>query len=63
MTNIRLGFSFIYIALGIAIIVRLLHYGFHRELFGGIVLGLVIIAFGVYRLAFYFRTRKMSEQS
>ena len=62
MSYIRFAFSFIYVALGIAIVVRLLHFGFHRELFGGIILGLVIIAFGVYRLAFYVRMRRMREQ-
>ncbi len=59
MNQARVGFSLIYIALGIAIIVRLLHYGLHRELFGGIVLGLVMIAFGVYRVLFFMRARKM----
>jgi hypothetical protein len=57
MNHARFVFSFIYIALGVAILVRLLHFGLHRELFGGIVLGLVLIAFGVYRLAFYRRMR------
>ena len=63
MNQMRLAFSFIYVALGVAIIVRLLHFGIHRELFGGIVLGLVLIAFGIYRLAFYLRLRKMRAQS
>jgi len=60
MNQARFVFSFIYVALGIAIIVRLLHFGLHRELFGGVALGAVLIAFGVYRLAFYLRMRAQS---
>jgi hypothetical protein len=63
MNQTRFAFSFLYIGLGIAIIVRLLRFGLHRELFGGIVLGLVLIAFGVYRLAFYVRARRMRVES
>ena len=63
MNQARFAFSFLYIALGIAIMIRLLRFGLHRELFGGIVLALVLIAFGVYRLAFYVRARRMRVES
>ncbi|MBV8689380.1 MAG: hypothetical protein JOZ59_04665, partial [Candidatus Eremiobacteraeota bacterium] len=53
MNQVRVGFSFVYIVLGIAIIVRVLHYGLHLAIFGGMVLGLVMIALGVYRITFY----------
>jgi len=62
MKQARVTFSFLYIALGIAVLVRLLHFGLHRELFGGIVLALVLITFGVYRLVFYVRARRMGVQ-
>ncbi|MBV9403329.1 MAG: hypothetical protein JO018_06335 [Candidatus Eremiobacteraeota bacterium] len=63
MNQARAAFSLIYVALGIAIIVRLLHYGVHREIFGGIVLGLVMVAFGVYRIMFYLRMRRIGTPS
>ncbi|MBV9277823.1 MAG: hypothetical protein JOZ97_06275 [Candidatus Eremiobacteraeota bacterium] len=62
MNQVRVGFSFVYIVLGIAIIVRVLHYGLHLAIFGGMVLGLVMIALGVYRITFYLRARRMQGE-
>ena len=62
MNQVRVGFSFVYIVLGITIIVRVLHYGLHLAIFGGVVLGLVMIALGVYRITFYLRVRAMQAK-
>jgi len=55
MIAIRLGFYFLYIALGIAIIVRVLSFGLHWQIFSGIVFGGLLIALGTYRLNSFFR--------
>lgn len=57
MIQTRLAFYVLYIVLGIVILARLLSVGFHWETVSGLVLGVALVALGVYRLRLYARMR------
>ena len=57
MTNLRLGFYVLYVVLGAIIIVRLLSAGPRWELVSGLILGALLIALGLYRIAQVIRGR------
>jgi hypothetical protein len=50
MIRLRTGFYFLYVALGTIILVRVLSFGVRFETITGIVLGILLIALGIYRL-------------
>ena len=57
MTNLRLGFYVLYVILGAIIIVRLLSAGPHWEVISGLILGVLLIALGLYRIVQIVRGR------
>jgi hypothetical protein len=57
VTNVRLAFYVLYVILGCVIIVRLVSAGLRWELFTGLILGALLIALGLYRIAQVMRGR------
>lgn len=57
MTGVRLFFYVIYIAFGAIIITRLLGLGWRPQLIPGLVLGVLLIVLGAYRLSSAIRPR------
>ncbi|MDP9111365.1 MAG: hypothetical protein M3M96_07015 [Candidatus Eremiobacteraeota bacterium] len=57
MTLVRLVFYVTYIAFGVIIIAKLLATGLRPQLIPGLVLGILLIILGVYRLASVFQAR------
>ena len=57
MTQVRLLFYVLYIVLGIVVIARLLPLGLRWETLSGLIVGLALVALGVYRLGLYARLR------
>ena len=57
MIPVRVVFYVLYIALGSIILVRVLRYGLRMETLTGIVLGGLLLALGIYRLAQVARMR------
>jgi hypothetical protein len=61
MIPLRLLFYVLYIAIGIAIAVRLAPLGLRTETLAGFVLAAAFVALGVYRLRLYARMRSSHE--
>lgn len=57
MTNLRLAFYVLYVILGAIIIVRLFSAGPRWELVSGLILGVLLMALGLYRIAQVVRGR------
>ena len=57
MTIVRLVFYVLYIVFGLIILAKLLATGLHPQLIPGLVLGLLLIVLGTYRLSSVFRAR------
>ncbi|MHB8355301.1 MAG: hypothetical protein ACYDDQ_01280 [Vulcanimicrobiaceae bacterium] len=58
MTYLRLGMYGLYVILGVTIVARLLSAGAHwRLLVSGVVLGLLLVLLGGYRIALFLRHR------
>lgn len=62
MTRLRLAFYVLYVVLGAVMLVRLLSIGFHWQTVSGVVLGLALIALGLYRLRLYARMRGVQRR-
>ena len=61
MTYLRLAFYLAYVALGAVIIVRTLNFGLRPQLIPGLVLGVLLIVLGVYRLSSFLQSRERRD--
>lgn len=57
MISLRVVFYVLYVVLGAIVLVRVLGYGIRTETLTGIVLGVLLMALGLYRLTQVFRIR------
>lgn len=62
MIPLRLAFYALYVALGIVIIVRLATLGARWETISGMILGIALVALGVYRILTYVRLRRAQRE-
>ncbi|MBV8245515.1 MAG: hypothetical protein JOZ38_06320 [Candidatus Eremiobacteraeota bacterium] len=58
MMGVRGVISWLYVGLGLVILVRLLAHGWHWELLSGLVLAILLIALGWYRIRAAARMRR-----
>jgi hypothetical protein len=57
MISLRVAFYVLYVVLGAIILVRVVGYGIRMETLTGIVLGVLLMALGIYRLTQVLRIR------
>ena len=62
MIPVRLAFYVLYIVLGAIIVVRLGALGPRWETFSGMLLGVALVALGIYRLTMYARLRSAQRR-
>jgi len=61
VTYARLAFYVFYIGLGGVILARMLAFGLRPQLIPGLVLGVLLIVLGVYRLSSFFQSRERRD--